>query len=90
MSSAALPQPNHGTKENPALLFPLEKSRTKRLTDLDTLLRSAPFEQGGAVPNEGSPLPPPGMFTALRVCLLAHGGLLLAMAVGCEVWRATR
>ncbi len=94
MSSTALPQPDLGMENTAALLFPLGESQKERITDLDTLLhtllRTPPLKQAVAMPEDlaVAMVPPPGMFTALRVCMLAHEVVMLAGAISYECWRA--
>ena len=90
MSSTALPQPGHGMENTAALPSPLGRGRKERAADLDALLRTPPLGQAVIPPAEiaAAMVPPPGMFTALRVCMLVYSVLMLAGAISYECWRA--
>lgn len=89
MSLITVPRPNHGMEHYPEQVFPSGKSRQGRITDLDLLLCTPTLEEP-APALDITPLPLPGLFTALRVCLLADCGLLLAAAVIYGLCRAMR
>ncbi len=92
MSSAALPQTNGETQQGAAVFRPLERGGVKRIANLDLLLYTPTCEQAVSLNEElaSVSVPPPGMCTALRVCIFAQSSLLLAMAVAYEAWRMTR
>lgn len=90
MSSAVLPHPQFEKEHRPTASKAVARSRDRRISDLDTLLRTCAVTSSAAITQDQSLIPQPGIYRALRCCFTIYGASALLSGLLYELWAYIR